>query len=47
MESEKQLFKIFSAVFSDDVEAVNEAMRDAKKAFTYIRQDALYRNNQK
>ncbi|MGQ0828923.1 MAG: hypothetical protein ACT4ON_11090 [Bacteroidota bacterium] len=45
MNTQKQLFRIFNDIFSNDEAAVNEAVADAKRAFTYIRQDVLYQNN--
>ena len=38
-----ELFKIFSDIFSEDV--TYEEVREAKKAFSMIRQDVLYRSN--
>jgi len=45
MKTKTQLFRIFSDVFQNDTDAINEAIRDSKKAFSYIKQDALYRSN--
>lgn len=38
-----ELFKIFSDLFSDNTELIH-TVRDAKKAFSLISQDALYRD---
>jgi len=42
MKTDKQLLRIFNDIFENDTEAVNEAMRDSQKAFSYISRDALY-----
>lgn len=39
-----ELSQIFGDIIFDDI-LVEEAVREAKKAFTMIRQDVLYRNN--
>lgn len=39
---QQRLFKIYNDLFAEDIQATDEAVREAKKAFSYIKQDALY-----
>lgn len=41
---DEELLKVFKNVFSDDEDGYNEAVRDAKKAFTFIRKIEFKRN---
>lgn len=41
---DRELFNLFKEIYSDEG-AVEDAVIDAKKAFSYIRQDVLYRAN--
>lgn len=42
MKTDEQLFKIFSEMFSEDMDTVNAAIREAKKAWSYIKKDKMY-----
>lgn len=42
--TDDELFQIFGDIILDNM-LLEEAVYDAKRAFTFIKQDALYRNN--
>lgn len=39
------LYNLFKDVFTDEDE-INEAVRDAKRAFTFVQRDALFKKHQ-
>ncbi len=42
---DEELFKIFGDIITDGDEAIEKAIYEAKKAFSYISQDVLYVHN--
>lgn len=41
--AEREILHIFKEIYQDE-DSCNEAMREIKKAFSYVKQDALYRS---